>query len=294
VKQQPDIIHTHLWIANLIGLSTARLAGVKKRIYTRHHASIHRQQYPGGLKWDKLNNRLATHIIAPSQNVEQLLIRLDRAKEKKIRLIYHGFAFSYFMEVKDQQVELLYKKYGLTGRMKPVIGVISRFTEWKGVQYIIPAFKQLLSEIPDAHLVMANAHGDYQEELRKLLVTLPPHSFTLIQFEEDLAALYRLFDVFVHVPVDEEAEAFGQTYIEPLIVGIPCIFTLSGIAPEIIKHGENAMVVDFRNSDQIYFNIKNLLSDPAVGLILKKNGQTSVRAFTIDRYLARLKNLYLE
>ncbi|MEO5600081.1 MAG: glycosyltransferase family 4 protein [Cyclobacteriaceae bacterium] len=294
LKQQPDIIHTHLWVANLIGLTCGWLAQVPKRIYTRHHASIHYKQYPSGLKWDKLHNRLATHIIAISKNVEHLLIHCDKATREKVRLIYHGFAFSYFQDISSDRVKLLNQNHNIHTESRPVIGVISRFTEWKGIQFIIPAFKSLLSDFPDARLILANAHGEYKPTLVRLLSDLPESSFTLINFEHDLAALYRLFDVFVHVPVDQEAEAFGQTYIEPLIVGIPCIFTLSGIAREIIKHEENALVVDFKNSEQIYSSMIRLLIDPTLRNNLLEHGKNAVSKFTIETYLSHLDNLYRE
>src|SRR5688572_22504085 len=39
--EKPQIVHTHMWTANLIGLSTAWVLNIKKRIFTRHHAMIH-------------------------------------------------------------------------------------------------------------------------------------------------------------------------------------------------------------------------------------------------------------
>lgn len=293
-KARPAIVHTHLWKANLTGLSAAWLVGVKKRIYTRHHASIHYKIYPSGLKWDKLNNRLATHIIAISKNVEHLLVNLDKADRKKVRLIYHGFEFPYFQDAESTRKNPLYEKYNISPENHPVIGVIARLTEWKGVHYIIRAFKNVRSCFPTAHLVLANAHGDYEHVIDHLLADLPTSSFTKINFENDLAALYHLFDIFVHVPVDEDSEAFGQTYIEPLIVGIPCVFTLSGIAREFIVHGRNAMVVDFENEEQICAAIIRLLEDPVMAQKLLENGRNDLGRFTMDRYLTELNELYLE
>ena len=37
----PDIVHCHLFDANIIGLSAAKAAGIKKRIHTRHHGDLH-------------------------------------------------------------------------------------------------------------------------------------------------------------------------------------------------------------------------------------------------------------
>ena len=40
-QQRPDVVHCHLMQANIIGLLAAKLTGIKKRIYTRHHSSLH-------------------------------------------------------------------------------------------------------------------------------------------------------------------------------------------------------------------------------------------------------------
>ncbi|MEX2231775.1 MAG: glycosyltransferase [Cyclobacteriaceae bacterium] len=293
-KYRPDIVHTHLWKANLLGLPAAWLAGISKRIYTRHHATIHYKEFPSGLKWDRLNNRMASQIIAISKNVEHLLIECDKAERKKVRLLHHGFAFSYFQDVTADRINYLYEKYKISRYHHPVVGVISRFTEWKGVQFIIPAFEKLRISFPLAHLILANAHGNYEDAIDRLLTKLPENSFTKIGFENDLAALYKLFDIFVHAPVDPDSEAFGQTYVEPLIVGVPCIFTLSGIAKEFIEHEQNALVVDFEDADQIYVCMKRILHESDLRETLAENGKRSVTGFTMEKYLKGLKDLYLE
>lgn len=290
---RPDIIHTHLWIANLIGLTTGYILRIKKRIYTRHHATIHYDLYPSGIKWDKLNNFLATDIIAISKNIELILTQWDKAKKDKVVLIHHGFDLSYFQNVNFDRIQIIREKYQLSKDRHPVIGVISRFTKWKGIQFIIPAFKKILSAFPESKLILANAHGDYEEEINELLKTLPSSSHVKIKFENDLAALYHVFDIFIHVPIDSHAEAFGQIYVESLAVGIPSVFTLSGIALEFIRHEENALVVDFENETQIYDSIYRLIIDQCLRKKIIANGLNSVSQFSFEKYTDNLNKLYL-
>ncbi len=291
-REKPDTVHTHLWNANLLGLSTAWLLGIKQRIYTRHHAVTHYREFPSGRKWDVLCNSLATHIVAISKNVKEILVEWDKANQQKIRIIHHGFDFSYFESITSEQVELLKNKYIKSEKNFPVIGVISRYVQWKGVQYIIPAFQKIRKQYPTAKLILANAYGEYEPTVKKMLRSLPPNSFVEIRFEEDLAALYRLFDVFVHVPVDRYSEAFGQTYIESLMTQTPSIFTLSGIAQEFIVHKRNAWVVDFENSDQIVEGVIKILQDDELRKTLKQQGIDSVQQFSLDPYILALENLY--
>jgi glycosyltransferase involved in cell wall biosynthesis len=292
--ERPSIVHTHLWQANLLGLSASWLLRIKKRIYTRHHATVHYQEHPSGRKWDLLCNFLATEIIAISENISEILIRWDKANPKKIKLIYHGFDFDYFNNVSNRQTNALRAKQNLQKNDSPVIGVISRYMEWKGIQYIIPAFQKVLIQFPAAKLILANAHGSYKAEIKQLLTSLPPQSFVEIQFEEDLAALYKIFDVFVHVPIGPHVEAFGQTYIESLASGVPSVFTLSGIAREFVEHDFNAWVVDYKNSDQIAAGITKVLVDKNYRQMLSVNGLKSVQKFSLETHILALERLYKE
>lgn len=290
VSLRPDVIHTHLWKANLIGLTAGFLTGVKKRIYTRHHAMIHYDEFPSGRKWDRLCNFLATDIVAISKNVASILIDRDRADERKVHVIHHGFDLEYFFFVDASRVSRLKTKLNLSGY--PVIGMIARYIELKGIQFVIPAFKKLISEYPKAHLVLANANGNYVAEIKKLLATLPAESYTEIIFENDLAALYRLFDVFVNTPFNPDTEAFGQTYVEAMACGVPAVVTVSGVGKEFVSDGYNACVVDYKNSEAIYLGIRKILANESLRNALITNGKKSIKDFSLREMIRKLDDLY--
>jgi glycosyltransferase involved in cell wall biosynthesis len=193
------------------------------------------------------------------------------------------------------EIESLTKKYNPNGR-RPVIGVIARYVHWKGLQYIIPAFESVLQQYPNAYLLLANAKsGSYKMEVDRLLSTLPADSYFEIEFENNLFALYRLFDVYVHTPIDPELEAFGQTYVEALAAGVPSVFTLSGIAKEFIQHGMNALVVDFKNAEQIHQSMIRILEDDKLRNALTTQGRTDVeKKFSIAQQITSLESLYSE
>jgi len=289
---KPDVVHTHLWRANVIGLTAAWMLGVRKRIYTRHHALVHHEEHRKGLWLDRWCNFIATDIIAISDNISAILTDLEKVPLKKIRLIHHGFDLSYFRDPNIVSIEKVRDKWKLNGVGYPVVGVVARYQKWKGIQYIIPAFKMLLEKFPDAHLVLANAQGNYHDEIQSLLNQLPDKSYTEISFEEDSASLFQLFDLYVHTPVDAQSEAFGQTYIEALASGIPSVFTLSGVAREFIKDGENALVADFGSARSIYNCLSTLLDDESLRNKIVENGRTSVNEFELEIMMNKLKALF--
>jgi glycosyltransferase involved in cell wall biosynthesis len=292
-KNKIGVVHCHLFDACLVGLLAARLAGVKKRVYTRHYATFHQVYFPRAVYYDKFINFLATHIVAISRNVTDAL-RKEGVRSSKIHLIHHGFKLAEFAAVTPERQVRLRKKYALTGK-GPVIGMISRYFELKGIQYVIPAFKRLLADFPDAHLVLANATGEYAPVIKALLAGMPAGNYTEIPFEEDIAALYHAFDVFVHVPINEHIEAFGQTYVEALAAGVPSVFTLSGIAPEFIESGINALVVPFQDEEAIYRAVSQLLRDEPLRAKLIEEGRADVQQkFTLGTMISRLAVLYAQ
>lgn len=290
-RNRVEIVHTHIFFASLVGLLGAFLARVPVRINTRHHASMN---HGTSFQWlDRLTNLLATHIVVTSRVLQDVLLR-EKASPRKLRLIHLGIDLAKFTGVDESQVRELARKYNPSGDA-PVIGVIARFIRQKGVQYIIPAFKRLLEVYPSAYLVLTYAQGPYRQAIEELLAEIPPERYVRIEFEENVFALYRIFDVFIHVPTGVEEESFGLTYLEALAAGVPSIFTPTGVAPEFLVHGKNAWLVDYENSDQIYEGLVRLLGDPRLRESLVREGRASVDPrFDHVRMVRDLENLYLE
>lgn len=286
------IVHTHLFDANIIGLTAAKMAGVPKRIHTRHHSNYHHLYHPKAVKYDKYINRVSTDIVAISSVVKDLLTKIEKVPSQKVTLIHHGFLLNDFNKTIPKSENKLNQKYNPTNA-HPVVGIISRYTEWKGIQYAIPAFKKLLKDHPNALLILANANGDYKTEIQKALESIPKQNYIEIPFEYDVANLYKLFDIFVHVPITSEIEAFGQTYVEALASGIPSVFTLSGIAKEFIVNQHNAFVVSHKNSEEIYQSIVKILSNQNISKKLIINGKEDVnKLFGLDKMILSLESLY--
>lgn len=290
-KEKNQVVHCHLFDACIAGLTAAKLAGVKKRIYTRHHATFHQVYFPRAVWYDKIISSMATDVIAISDNVRQTLLG-EGISPEKIHTIYHGFKLTDFQNIENIQIQTLRNKYNPSGNY-PVIGVISRYFELKGIQYTIPAFQKLLESYPDALLLLANTTGNYASQIKFLLQEVPQKNYIEVAFEPDIFAMYQLFDIFIHVPIDPSIEAFGQTYVEALAAGVPSVFTLSGVAGEFIRDRQNALVVDFKDSDGIYRAMKEILSKINLRDTLTTQGRKDVcQMFTLEQMIHKLEHLY--
>jgi glycosyltransferase involved in cell wall biosynthesis len=296
LRNKYDIVHAHLFEGTLAGMLAARLAGVKHRITTRHYSDFHHVWFPGAVKYDKLINSLTTKIVAISKNVENILLNYEHVRSEKVWLIHHGIDMDDYKPgaVNADRVTKLREKYGILPE-QPVVGVISRFIELKGLQYLIPAFKDVLNTHPDAVLILANASGSYKQEVMNLLNDLDESRYRLIVFENDIAALYKLFSCFVHIPITASAEAFGQIYLEALASEIPSVFSLSGVAPEFAVDKENCLVVPFKNKEKVAEAIQFILDKgPSLERMVSNGYQVVATKFDVRTKIHKLEQLYSE
>jgi glycosyltransferase involved in cell wall biosynthesis len=289
----PDIIHTHFMNACLAGLTAAALRRVPVRIHTRHHAGPVSWRYrrPWQELYDFYNNALSTTIIAPSGAVRTALTGRNRVHRDKVTVLHHGFDLDAFDAVSDDRVRALRERYDIGGA-HPVVGVLSRYEAIKGIQYIVPAFERLLKTYPNALLLLAPARGHYQSELAPAIARIPERNRREIAFEDDVFALYKLLDVFVHAPIGPTVEGFGQVYIEAMAAGVPSVITRAGIAIDLARDRENSVVVPHRNSDAIYRGIRDVVDDDDLRATLIRNGRRDARAFSARAMIDGLERIY--
>lgn len=291
-RLKPDLIHCHLAHANWIGLISARLSGIKKRIYTRHSGELIHQNWKEKTI-DKIQNFFATDIVSISKIIDDLL-KKQGVSSKKRTLIHHGFEIDRFDNFNSEEVERIKNQYN-PSNFHPTIGVIARWIEFKGIEYIIQAFEKYIQEEKNAHLFLfgADLNISYSPVILKALENIPKENYTIVKFENNVYDLYHLFDIYVHVPINPYCEAFGQTYIEALASGVPSIFTLSGVASEVISDRENAIVVPFANDNAIFNGLKEISSNTELRNKLITNGKKMVKQnFQFDTYLQKLIDLY--
>jgi glycosyltransferase involved in cell wall biosynthesis len=290
---KPEIVHCHLLTASVLGLSAAYFTKIKFRIFTRHHGSMHHDSHRKGIVWDIICNTLATTIVSISPATTTILSAWERVPKTKIAFIPHGFLLSVYGTVDGSRRESFMAYHGLPAGRK-IVGVVSRFEEWKGIQYTIEAFKGVLRTHSDIHLLLMNAVGSYASVIHECLQGIPSTNFTLIPFDSDIAAAYAVMDAFVHVPIDPYVEAFGQVYVEALASGVPMICTLSGIAPAIIMDSKNALVVPFRDSKAIEASLLRLFNDDCLAESLSTQGkQILEHGFALEAMCQKLEELYV-
>ncbi len=263
---RPDIIHLNLLEATFFGLIAAKLSRIGRTVYTRHHSTHNHKYHPvKGVLYDRLCNWMTDKIIAITHSTEEVLLEWEKVPKEKVVLIYHGYELASVPVPDPVKVDELCRKYDM-GKVSGTrtIGMIARPFEWKGLDHSIPAFEDVYAVHPDVRLFIFNWKGTpHTQRYEELLAKLPAGSWRTVHFEPDVVDLFHTFDVFVHVPEDQHAEAFGLVYAESLMAGVPCVFTRSGFMHDLdpaAVHG--VKVVPFKDRKAIAERTLEWLAHP--------------------------------
>ena len=76
--------------------------------------------------------------------------------------------------------------------------------------------------------------------------------------------------------------------------GIPSVFTLSGIANELVEDEKNALVVPYENPIAIQEALERLMNHPELCQQLVQNAKEKVKGMTSLEKTKKLEALYLQ
>jgi len=245
--------------ATILGMTSGYILKVESRIFIRHHSNFHAKfGMRLGMLVDRFANSLSTSIVAVSEVVKEILIDTERVHPSKVVLIHNGIDVERFAEVNPRT-----RSGGLRSGEKFRIGIVSRLTGWKGVQYSVDAFTMLKAKYPNSHIDIVGAPADSYELIKDKLATLDASEYTLTDWHPDVLGFLGKLDVFVHVPIGPQDEAFGLVYIEALASRTPSIFTVSGVLHELPNPEKYAHIVPYENAVAIFDAIVNIVEGSA-------------------------------
>ena len=258
LKRRPEKVFASGQIATILGISSAKLLKINHRVFIRHHSVLHHEENMKiGLLLDKLANHAATFIIAVSESVEQVLIRKENVPKRKVVVIPNGIEIENFRTRYQQKT--LRQNYSISAVNKFEIGVISRMTDWKGVEYTAEAFVELQKIHPQSFLRIVGAFSDSYSTIMGILDKVDNNSFSVEVETIDVPHFFSNLDLFIHVPVNREVEAFGLVYVEALASKVPCIFTVSGVLNQLESPEDFIHVVPFKNSTEILMTMRKII-----------------------------------
>jgi glycosyltransferase involved in cell wall biosynthesis len=223
----------------------------------------------------------ADKVIAVSKSAAEETIAYCHLPRRRVVAIHNGIDLAGFTDLRvDEENE------------NHTLLSVGRLSWRKGYKYLIDAMPNVLSQYPDAKLLLLG-DGEQKTPLRRHVKKLGIESSVLFLEEvsaERLHSLYHEAEVYVQPSL---YEPFGITILEAMAMKKPILATRVGGIPEIITNEVEGLLVEPRNSLNLAEAIINLLSDASYRRRLGDNARRRVeREFTWEAIAKKTIELY--
>jgi glycosyltransferase involved in cell wall biosynthesis len=268
--QRPDLVHLHSRRgADLFGGLAAR--------YGRLPVVLSRRVDTPEARWlVPLKYRLFDRVVAISHGIERVLASAG-VPQAKLRCVPSGIDPAPYRQPVDRG--WLCREFGLSPDDQ-IVGHVAQFIPRKGHSVLLDAVDRLRGKLPRLRVLLFG-RGPLETTLQAEIVGRNLQEFVrLVGFRTDLPRVIPGLDLVVHPAL---AEGLGVALIQAAAAGVAMVGTRAGGIPEIVRDGENGILVNPGSVSELAGAIERLLGDPALRQELGRRGQALVdREFTHD------------
>ena len=228
-------------------------------------------------------------IIAPSEYYIKESRFLGKYKDK-IVVIPNG--------VNIEEFDLSYSKEECRERLGlsvngTIILFVGSLAPYKGPDILIRAMTRVIKEVPDIKLVFVGS-GKIRNELEGLADKLGIENYVKFTgFIGDIfkkALYYRAADVFV---LPSYSESFGIVNLEAMACGVPIVASKIGGIPDVVKDGENGLLVPPKDERALADAIIYLLENDDIREKMGKNGRKKAEGYSWEKIAEETEEVYL-
>lgn len=191
----------------------------------------------------------------------------------------------------EEERERVRERYQIRGRFVLYAGNIKPH---KNLERLVRAFARLRRRpgLDDLKLLFIGQEiGRYGQLRRAVEEAGVRHEVRFFGFVPDatLAALYRLASVFAFPSL---YEGFGLPPLEAMACGTPVVTSRLSSLPEVV--GDAALLVDPYDEEDIADGLERVLVEPGLGERLAQAGRARVAAFSWERSVRAIHDVYLQ
>jgi glycosyltransferase involved in cell wall biosynthesis len=267
--RRPEVLHTHLFHADVLGLPAGALARVPVRVSTKHGFNEFRSK-PSIAAADRAVARFAHAQVAISHGLARYLADTEGFRPDAFTIIHYG------IEPGNEPP---------SPPAAPRLVAVGRLIPIKGFDILLRAFELAQAEVPGLTLEVAGA-GPLDSELRRRA----PEEVTFLGRVSPVGELYERNAVVV---VPSRGEGFGMVALEAAERGRAAIVTDVGGLPEIVVDGETGIVVPREDAQALAAAIVRLTRDPELvrsyGAAARRRALTQ---FSAEEAADRIDRLY--
>ncbi|MFH0994380.1 MAG: glycosyltransferase family 4 protein [Pseudomonadota bacterium] len=292
-QHRVDVVHCHLSDAEFIGILAGWLYGARRIITTVHYPALLPERKSGDIRnhlriaVTRLLYRLATAVVAVSDDVAQQLKSVFHLSPSKIQIIINGIDVEAIHRTLPNP-EHLPSLCALPGRR--LITSVGRLMPPKGHGYLINAMPHLLHQVDNVRLILAG-DGDLKALLEQLSRDLKVQDhISFLGSRSDVPDILALSDVFVLPSV---SEGTSMALLEAMAASKPIVATDIPGNRAVLRHGYNCLLVPPANPEKLAEAIIFLLDHPRIAAEYGKKAYQDVRRkFNIDETITQLIALW--
>ena len=281
-KNRPDLLHTHLFHAGLIGRTAGRIMGISPVVVHQHGPEFDRSGLRSRL--DRLTSRWVTRYVASCQAVATTMQARESIPSSEIEVIHNGVDVAHRSSL--QKPASWPAREGVftlacTGRLSPEKGhltLIESMSLMKASGYNFQCL--VFGDGPARVAILEQIH---QCELDQEVF--------LLGMRRDVQDWLPHCDLFVLPSV---WEGVSVALLEAMAAGLPVIATACGGTPEIVQDGISGKLVSHGDPVALSRAIIQLLDSEKLRSQMGGAGRQRVNAdFRIDQTVDKLSRLYL-
>jgi glycosyltransferase involved in cell wall biosynthesis len=294
-EEKPQIVHTNLAKAGMVGRLAAWLAGVPVILHTYHGHVF--AGYFGPVKTkiyifiERFMARLSSRIVVVSNMIKKEICSVYKiTTEKKTSVIPLGFELEK-MESLNKYRGNFRKKFSIPINA-PIIGIVGRITGIKNHQLFLEIANLFLKNNDKIHFLVIG-DGELREEIelnvKDLGITRNVHFAGWIT---ETAMMYADLDIMLQTSKNEGTPV---TVIEAMYYKIPVVTSNVGGLSDLIEDGVTGFLVNSLNAEDYIPHIRKLLGSDGER---QKIGNTAhhfiLEQFNVNRLIADMTKLYTE
>ncbi|OGX86632.1 hypothetical protein BEN47_12505 [Hymenobacter lapidarius] len=172
-----------------------------------------------------------------------------------------------------------------------LLGLIGRFDDGKGQDFVVEAVAALRQRHPQVHLLFVgestrNEGNAYREAVLARVQALGlAEAVHVRSFASQPAVAYRALDVSITASVNE---TYGMVTIEAMATGLPVVASATGGTLEIVDDGRTGLLFPLRDKPAFCAAIERLLNDPALARQLGQQAQAEALRMYSHHYQCEL------
>lgn len=174
---------------------------------------------------------------------------------------------------------------------EPLLGMVSGLRVMKGHHVAVEAVARLAREGIRANVVFVG-RGKHETPIREAIRKAGLNAqFRFLGFTPDLPQAMAAVDIGLYVPL--ESDGMGRVVFEYLAMARPLIASRVGIVPEVLRDGQDSLLVPAGDPSALALAIRRLLQDAPLRRALGATGRRLIEErYSGARVAERLASLY--